>query len=504
MAARAEARARRDGLLPLADAAAVALLVALALVADGHIFRQGLDLLDEGFEYRLASRILHGQVPYRDFFTVVTPLAFYWQALLIAVFGPGLLVGRVANLGCALATPVLLYVVGRRLAGRPLALAAAALSIPWGLPWWPQPNYSWYVVLLELAAAAVALGAAEGRARWWPAGLLAAGALLTKQNVGLLTALALSLYALWRGGPAALRGYTAGLGVPVLALLLYLGSAGALGPFWYQTVVFALTRFPRAARIPYPSLRTDLGNLHLPGAAGMEALVGHLPHAVLLGGLLVLLAGALRRARWLPEGVLAWCLTLAGLSIAYPRSDFVHIDYALAPTFLGLAWLLFRLCGGRPWLLPLALLLMGSLCTASWQVRPRVAGTMPLGLPRAAGILVPPSVAVTVSQVVTAIDRAVPPDRPVLVLPWANMLTYLAARQNPSPYDLDITLNMPPGGNTHIARIMARTHCPVFLEPGVGISAPFRVYAEPVMLELYDHYRRVGQVGPFEIWQWSG
>ena len=58
-----------------------------------------LDLLDAGFAYQLARRIPQGEVPYRDFFTRVTPLAFSWQALLVAVFGPGLLGHRAVRRG---------------------------------------------------------------------------------------------------------------------------------------------------------------------------------------------------------------------------------------------------------------------------------------------------------------------------------------------------------------------------------------------------------------------
>ncbi len=498
------ASARREALW--GDVAAVCLLAAVALFVYLHSFRSGMDLLDEGFEYQLASRILQGEVPYRNFFTVVTPLAFYWQALLIALFGPGMIVGRTANLLCGVATAVLLYLVGRRLAGRPLALLAALAAIPWGVPWWPQPNYSWYVILLELTAAWAALRAADGRGRWWPAGIWAAAAVLTKQNVGLATAAALGLYALWRGGWPGVRGYAMGLGGPIAALVAYLGAGGALGAFWYDTVGFALAHFPAAARIGYPPLGPLLAGLSR-GRGGAQALVTYLPQAVLAAGVPVLLAGAVTRRPWLPEGVLAWCLTLAALTIAYPRSDFVHIDYALAPAFLGLGWLLWRLCGGRRWLLPLPALLLLALTTAAW---PRGlgwhfrGGGVPIGVPHTAGLRVAPGAAAMMRAAVAGIDRTVPPGRPVLILPWANLFYYLADRPNPTPYDLDITLNMPPGGNTQIAAILERTHCPVFYWPHSGISQAFSIYGAPVLAELHAHYRQSGQAGPFQIWLWNG
>jgi hypothetical protein len=492
----------------LVDLAIFALLITVALWVDGHAVRHTINLLDEGFEYQLAARILQGQVPYRDMFTVVTPGAFYWQALLIAVFGPGLLVGRIstalAGAGIAAAT----YAAGRKLAGRPLALVAALLTIPWGIPFWPTPNYSWYVVLLALGATWAALWAVDGGARRWVvAGLLAAGAVVTKQNVGLGTAAVLGVYALWRGGRRAALAYGLALAAPVAALVLYLGMEGALPAFWYQTVWFAWHVFPGAAHIPYPTPHQVARALQRSGAAGLQALVTYLPHAVLAAGLPVLAAGALARRPWLPEAVLAWGVTLAGLTIAYPRSDFVHIDYALPTAFLGLAWLLWRLVAlGLPRLLPLPLLLALSLLSASWPLGNRFSPRdVPIpGVPLAAGIRVDPGTAAAVHDAVAGIDRYAPPGTPVLVLPWAAMLYYLADRPNPTPYDLDITLNMPPAGNAEIAAAMLRTHCPVFYWPNAGISRPFESYGAPVLAVLHSHYRPVGRAGPLEVWLWQG
>ena len=160
----------------MVDALVAAGICALALWVNLHYVRFGLDTLDEGFEYQLAARILQGEVPYRDFFTVTTPLAFYIQALLIALVGPGLIVGRIATAIVGAGIAVCIYGAGSQVAGRPLAVAAALLSIPWGIPYWPQPNYSWYVLLFTLGGTWVALRAGSGRARWWTAGLLFAAA----------------------------------------------------------------------------------------------------------------------------------------------------------------------------------------------------------------------------------------------------------------------------------------------------------------------------------------
>jgi len=489
-----------------ADVAALALIAGLALWVNLHVVPYGLDTLDEGFEYQLASRILHGQVPYRDFFTVVTPLGFYLQALLIAVFGPGLLVGRIAVAVVGAGIAMAIYGAGSQVAARPLALAAALAWIPWGIPYWAQPNYSWDVNLAALLAAWVALRAGAGRARWWTPGLLAALTVLTKQNVGLVAAVALAGYAAWRGGWPGLRGYTLGLALPLAAFLAYLAGEHALGAFWYQTVWFAAHVFPgrTAAGIPYPTLRSVAQALRGHGG-GLQPLLTYMPQALLCVGALLVEGGLLARRPWCPEGALVWGLVLAGLVIAYPRSDFVHIDYAFPLTFLGLGWVLWRLCLGQRWALPLPLLglLTLTLLAWPWGVARSGAGNVPLPGPYSRGIRVDRGTAATIGTVVAAIDAAGPPGSPVLVLPYANMLYYLADRPNPTPYDLDITLNVPPGGNAEIAAAMGATHCPVFYQPNAGISLPFQAYGAPVLAELHSHYQLVATPGGFQEWLWS-
>ena len=488
------------------DIAAVLLLCALALWVDlPAVLHGGIDVLDEGFEYQLASRILHGQVPYRDFFTVVTPLAFYWQALLIKVFGPGLVVGRIATALAGAGIAAGIFLAGRRVAGRTLAFAAALLSIPWGIPYWAQPNYSWYVDLLALLTAWTALRAGARRGGWAVAGLLAAAAVLTKQNVGLATASALLVYAAWRGGWRGLGTCAVALGVPLVAFLGYLGAMGALPAFWYQTVVFAIHHFPAAARIRYPTLRAAAHAAHDAGGGGMQALMSYLPQTVLVAGLPLLAVEALRRRRdWLPEGVLVWLLVLGGLTIAYPRSDFVHIDYALPMACLGLAWLLRRGLATHPTLVPLALLPLLALLAPVWPHHPVAAhrGGVSPGLPYLHGLRLDQGTIGSLRTTIGAIDRTVAPGAPVLILPYAAMLYYLADRPNPTSYDLDITLNMPPGGNARMAEVMALTHCPVFYQQGAGISGPFEGYGAPVLAELHRDYALAGEAGPYQIWLW--
>jgi hypothetical protein len=69
----------------------------LAVVVAMAHFRTQIDSNDEGIAAMGAWRILRGEVPYRDFFAIETPLSFYLVAPLYALFGVSFTVGRVVT-----------------------------------------------------------------------------------------------------------------------------------------------------------------------------------------------------------------------------------------------------------------------------------------------------------------------------------------------------------------------------------------------------------------------
>src|SRR5438876_7319255 len=51
---------------------------------------------DEGIVFQGAERVLHGQVPYRDFFSFYTPGSCYFLALLFRIFVDAFIVARLS------------------------------------------------------------------------------------------------------------------------------------------------------------------------------------------------------------------------------------------------------------------------------------------------------------------------------------------------------------------------------------------------------------------------
>ncbi|MEO7135988.1 MAG: hypothetical protein ABI024_17415, partial [Vicinamibacterales bacterium] len=117
-------------------------------------FNRNTNLLDEGSTAAQALRILHGDVIYRDFFTVVTPLSYYTIAALFQVFGEQLMVMRWAALVTGVGLALVTLLVARRICGWPFAAAAALLTTVWG--WFlATPNfYSLEAALFALIAVA--------------------------------------------------------------------------------------------------------------------------------------------------------------------------------------------------------------------------------------------------------------------------------------------------------------------------------------------------------------
>lgn len=318
-----------------------------------------------------ADRVLAGEVPYRDFWTMYAPGSFY------AVAGAFLLLGRelwvqsllcCAVLGAAAAVFFDLLSeqgVPRR---RALLLAAAFVLMLWA----PSPEWASYpsALLALLLAVRLALPRLLGRGmgRVFLAGALLGVAAWFKHDVAFHGALALGLaLELGRLLPGS-EGAERGPGAPFAALLRL--AAGALATAlpvalllaltagrdaWQDLIVFPATVFPQVFGDPYPSwlpplaplgrwLR-DTGDLRL-GQAAFGALAGWavciVPHAFFWGGLALLFTRGRAWPRASRAAVLLWLLWLPPFWAA------AHVQQNTHVWSMGLACLaLFALVRGQ-------------------------------------------------------------------------------------------------------------------------------------------------------------
>jgi len=170
---------------------ALPLIITLAAGAAcyGLFFNRDVSPSVVGYSVAPAERVLHGEVPYRDFVYNYTPGILWLNALLMKVLHPGLLVIAAGLLVFKLCTLVSLFLISSRFVCKWAALIPITLTLAWlgyrdGFAVVPT-QYSLLFVLL--GAACFLRHNQRARATWLLAGGLAVGVVFTfKYNVGIL------------------------------------------------------------------------------------------------------------------------------------------------------------------------------------------------------------------------------------------------------------------------------------------------------------------------------
>lgn len=166
----------------------------------------GTTVYDEGgYAYEGWLVVAHGWVPYRDFFTKVTPLIFYIYGIGQALFGPGLLVARITAILFALAGLGLGMIVARRLGGKWAAVATAWFFLPSLAPVAAQYQaFAISICAFFIMLALFFLTMPRARPLWlYLAGAAAALLVLSRHDL-IFPALVIWVYMLWVY-PAPLR-----------------------------------------------------------------------------------------------------------------------------------------------------------------------------------------------------------------------------------------------------------------------------------------------------------
>jgi hypothetical protein len=286
------------------DVLAAVCLVAFT-VAGVLLLRVGVDSLDDGYFVEQAVRVLHGQLPYRDFDSWYTPGLLYVHAALIGLIGDQQLVAvRAAGLVSRVCLAVGLYLLCRPLT-RPLFALLPALYVMIGLDrvpemWEPHPGWPSAALSVLTVLAFSRMPTRDGNARRLR--LVAIGGLtgLTfafKQNAGAFLLLALLAFSAWRGDSGLTTPVTRGLRVVQILLLLavLLFAAWLIHPL-ADAIVAAYLIVPLAAAGiaalgPVPVARRGRGVTTWLRTAGLLVLGGALVSVPWLSALLVALDG---------------------------------------------------------------------------------------------------------------------------------------------------------------------------------------------------------------------
>jgi hypothetical protein len=421
--ARFQARCRE-----LDAAVRYAVLFALAALLSGITIWWGINPHDEGLVLQAGARVAEGQLPYRDFYANYGPGQYFLVAGLDLLFGPSLLTWRIVRVALDATVAVLAYALTRRDAPEAMALAAwLAVAGAMAFPSIPHPNP---------AAIALGLGAILAAARSpAAAGTLAGLSIVFRFDIGAAAVVGAALAA----GDRRAATRVAAVSACVTGVLLAPIVLAAPGPFWEQTLGFALDE-------------QGLQRLPLPGAwdGGFEPnkILQHYFVYVLLAGTALWLVVAVREhaplRMWAP-----FPLALAGAAYLLARADEFHLIplAAVLPILLATGAARVRRAGRTP--SAVALLALLGLIALHGLDRKRIQVLDPPPLAAvyvdvADGIRAQASEARALSALVPYVRSGVPEGRPVYVanprhdlVRAGNPLLYvLLDRENPTRYDV--------------------------------------------------------------------
>jgi MFS family permease len=444
------------------DAALLVVLFLLAALVSGFTIRRYLDPFDEGLLLSAAQRIARGEWPYADFGWPYGPGHPLLMWLADRLLGPSVLWWRIVRTAADAAISVLAFALVRRQAGTGPALAAwLAAAVTMAQPTVANPFPVAFALGLGALLAAAGL-------RTTLAGVLVALSIAWRPDFGLaaLAAVAAGLVVAGEGRRALQAALVAVAG----ALVAFVPFLVAAGPRSLWEHLFGITlREGSAWRLPFPLLydgRLRLSSAHLLLQDGKDLIGYELPLVSLV--LLILAAAALawrrgpRAARLVPAGVAV--LGAFGALYLRSRADEFHVQPLAVCAAILAALAIVRTGGALRVLLAagLAFVALAGLANrvSALVLPPDLRAVHLHGVP---GIRVPPGEATALPRVVAAVDRLVPPGRPVFVAPrrsdrvaFTDPLLYVLV-DRPSILRDDASLEAQPAEQARIVGVLRRT-----------------------------------------------
>ncbi len=337
----------------------LALLTAVSVVYESRFIRRGLNVRDEGWPLYAAMQLHAGGTLYDDVLWVFPPghLLPAWVGAWLDP--PGIEITRVIYAAFNVALVVALYVLGRRLMPPPFALLGAlllAVAAPRTHMMHAVYGYR-YLVFCVLALLAFDRRLVTGNPRWMLAAGFATGlAFFFRYDPAsaLVVALLVAVLVTDRSPQVWLRDaawYAGGGLIVALPVLLWFGSTVGLRQFFFEAAIHPLAMLQA---LPVPELewparlkRFDLVFFFISLEFRLYALL-YLVLALRIGSRVL---RAVREGRSFEQPLLLATVLFGGIYFirSYGRSDEAHLDSAIPPVCLLLAYAAYRVHRRWPW-----------------------------------------------------------------------------------------------------------------------------------------------------------
>jgi hypothetical protein len=447
------------------------LLFAGGVLISGFTILRGIAPFDEGLTLQAARRVAEGEVPYSNFLWPYGPAHPYLLAALSKLFGTSLLWWRIIRVLVDAGVALVVFAMVRREA--PLRVAVAAWLVAACAMAQPTGANPFAPALLCTLGAVWFAATAEDRRGLVLAGVLCALAGAWRLDFGVYAVVACAASACV--GWARVRGpYLLGASRPALAQAAVRPAIGVVAAFAVVTVVvyvpFLITDGPADAwrdligrslsqgrywHLPFPLGYDGRFRLWPPGSLAHDAkdlLAFYVPLVLVVGVAAAVVAIVVRRLQ--RDALLAGLAVLAVTYIPYllSRTDEFHS----APLIVVLAALLPILALRLPArgatvlaLVFLALFAYGASNRLSALFGPPELAT--IHVPVADGVKASPRDARAIAQMVRAVQRRVPPDKPIYTVTRRSdlvrindpLIYVLTERDNPTRADFGLQTGAP-------------------------------------------------------------
>jgi uncharacterized membrane protein SirB2/uncharacterized membrane protein (UPF0136 family) len=427
------------------------LLLAISFLSLFWGIRIGLSIYDEGVTVYGATRVLGGQIPYRDFWTIYSPGIFYMLAAVFKLFGASILIERIFSTLIRCLIAILTYFVAARIFNPRLARLSLFLATLWllGLGF-SLSGPALPAIAFSLLSCFFLIGyfTRNNRISLFTAGICAGLAGLVRQDFGLYIFFAATLVifafvvhkSLLEGlrkrepaynGVRAWALFLFGVTAVVLPAVVFFVTKVPVHELLDDLVRTPLTIMPKFRDLPYPSLFPDpaeiIAGQHF-SISFIKSVLSGLPFyfPFVIGGIAVMYILSVAPKRFhLKEkhfGILLILLLGFGFfNQARVRSDHVHLIPVAIPAVILFPLMLSREhMGGRRsmrifgWILFFLLTLSRSYLFLQ-SLPPQSLKLTSLNIPRGKGILIREEDARNLEQTVQYIQAKVPRNDDIFV-----------------------------------------------------------------------------------------